>query len=621
MNVGRVVRVALVGALVVVPAVGITAARVQGAPTAGDTYSSEWVAAPSNASSCVSAISSVDQSEVDAYFPGNLPATWSGPQTIAFRCYVKDYSSYTSPLTWGVDVDNYRYSTTGGEVFYDSLGAPSNQVSETVEEFANGSALVEWSWTQTYPYVKYAGLYGVYRTGPVVNVGGTTSQAEANGRAVGWENFAAAFPANNFGEAYTPVPPNPCEAVSFDLAYKLAGETSFTVVADPGGTTLRSGDTVRITAVDGSIDPPTAFAARFAADLPWHVLGGGPSATYPLEFELASVGPQTDFGAIEILCDTLPSDPRYWQYSTGWDDVRAAARACANVAWTWPSDPELIVGESYELVAQWDDYNGGSNLVTGLFLDYDDPGNASMDGRVAVFDPLVATSHGQTLDSLWSASGAAGSEVDLSLGSWNPPNVIGLRAYVPFVFAGPSVTGAVPTSGAGVWCTDDSGDPPILYRMDSTYTGLGDEYYNESPTSGGCFTFTGMSLTNPVSWVSGAGKMGLCLARVAAFEIVMPDPAYLDEWMGDASAFFEGTFPFSMMSRFVTFVQDTTDAVAVTDPCLDVDIDVAGNDTPCADVANDLLTGGNRATVAAIVIGLMMVGLLGFSFSMLRREP
>lgn len=138
----------------------------------------------------------------------------------------------------------------------------------------------------------------------------------------------------------------------------------------------------------------------------------------------------------------------------------------------------------------------------------------------------------------------------------------------------------------------------------------------------GCFSFSGMSLTSPASWVRGIGEMGFCLVRVA----FVPDSAFLDDLVSEVVSFAEESFPFSMGVLAVDMLDRFTQDMAEDAPdCLELfeGFPIPTGDTEsvevgCVPTDAAALTGTQRTIVSTIVAMLVMFLLVAISWSMLR---
>lgn len=143
----------------------------------------------------------------------------------------------------------------------------------------------------------------------------------------------------------------------------------------------------------------------------------------------------------------------------------------------------------------------------------------------------------------------------------------------------------------------------------------------DEATLAGCFTFEGMSLTSPVSWVRGIGSMGWCLLRVA----VVPDGEDLASTFDEFNAALEEQFPFSLLYMLVDFGDKLGDELsdASGTGCFDMpaSFSFGSFSTPLADVCigDDLtVSGTQRQLLAALMIAPLLWSLCAHAVRMVR---
>jgi len=159
------------------------------------------------------------------------------------------------------------------------------------------------------------------------------------------------------------------------------------------------------------------------------------------------------------------------------------------------------------------------------------------------------------------SAGDVGTRVDIS---WrNDPSA----AWDPIVFFLPGVGGAYPRDvefvvpdGWGTFipneiqirCAAEGEDPFIQNFGDEIVAGGGYDLNDPGVNGENCYASSGMTLTNPVSWVTGAGRMGVCLVRW----LVVPSGDAISESFDGFTEELFAQFPFSFISIAIDFLDD-----------------------------------------------------------------
>lgn len=330
------------------------------------------------------------------------------------------------------------------------------------------------------------------------------------------------LPPNDYGVTYSPPPAQPCDNMTATLP-TLNG-----VSVNPLGVVVKPTDVVRVgfapTVATGPqttvkvalrLVPNGAFPAL--KSWAWPPVVGNTSIAMFLQ--IPPLGVQYLMTSVEVVCENPDGTRSFFRLGTGWDSDVAANRACASLGWKWP-DEEIIPVDitTSGPRAFFTSASNATGSITGLYFDSDreDTGQRLLD-----FDPADSATFDFRVRYVYSSSGVQVHDYDGGL-AFGP--AVSTTYQVGF---SPPI--ALPKEIMGVWCTDGAG-PPILYRMSASYVALdvdgsGSDDDTAFAGGGGCYSASGMTLTNPVSWVTGGWKMGVCLVRW----LIVPESAALSD--------------------------------------------------------------------------------------------
>lgn len=330
--------------------------------------------------------------------------------------------------------------------------------------------------------------------------------------------------------------PNECDDT--DIAYAFAdGGGASTPKLTLSGTLATSGDvlTVYLDATDPT--PTTVFSFQWQPGVPfvpvYSFFEGVTIFPIATSVDLEYEGLQIDLADSVLRCSVDGDDPRYYTPGTGWD-VEG------------PPDPERVCEEIDFGWAVWDD----PDWVT---LGYLEP-------TITDADTLRVT---VGLNGGLASSGMVPIRTDLY---WRTDPA---APWVKFVFLLPGIGSyprtfdlEVPDGWADfihpdieVYCQAE-GQPGFYWTLDDVITG--DPGDSEPGTNGGgCYASSGMTLTNPVSWVTGAGRMVVCLAEWA----VVPDSDMIAAEWDELYAEVEVAVPFAWVLGAYETVADSSDAL------------------------------------------------------------
>lgn len=162
-----------------------------------------------------------------------------------------------------------------------------------------------------------------------------------------------------------------------------------------------------------------------------------------------------------------------------------------------------------------------------------------------------------------------------------------------------------PGGGSG----GSGGDPPP-----GNGGGVGPGGVGTGPGTGEtCFDVAGWSLFSPVSWVTGAIKVGGCYARA----LVIPSDESVQDFVADVREAAEGTFPLSMLPVAFDAVETFGDAASDgSASCVEV-APMPGDpgEDVCVEVP-DVLTPSQSNTVKVLMMGSIVVALVWSSVRM-----
>lgn len=430
-----------------------------------------------------------------------------------------------------------------------------------------------------------------------------------------------------------PSPSAECTTVDLSWSFYDLLDAEWIDLDNPAGVTVTRGDRIRVE-IDWADDAAfgLGFSIRWQRNAPWIALqsANDTTITYPVVYELekqASDGPPSDMSAVELFCHG--EDGNYYHpasSTSGWSTESQEARPCANIIWTWPVEREFVDDGAtlYGVVGQFATQNGGTATVDGLYLDRDDPSLTAPLGRLGHIDVTDSDSYELEIDELYAQDGSTLAELAGS-GVYNPPDSVPRTFSFFFAMDAGGVGETFNASTFGVWC-DDSIGPPILYRFDSTYE-ASDDLDPSDGSSGGrpslseCFgdALGSMSLTSPVSWVTGIGRMSVCLVQWLFI------PAGVGATIGGFIDELESQFPFSLGFVLIDFAAEMGDALdgASGSGCFDMggDFSFGSFDVPVDDMCvGDGLTVGSttRDLLAALMIAPILFAVCRHALRLVR---
>lgn len=273
---------------------------------------------------------------------------------------------------------------------------------------------------------------------------------------------------------------------------------------------------------------------------------------------------------LELRCVDAYGD-WFWRWDTGWEDF-STTDVCAEYSVTIeyrPLDTDPYIDQSVTWLGDPEIVPPGGFQVT-----IDHPNTPAGVANFAI---------------MWGSGGSGVLFASIIAGTTSLPLVEEIEA--------PEF--GVDYRDVRIRCTSADGSDPSEWD--------GDGFVPVDPGDGNeaCFTFSGLSLTSPGTWLRAAGQMGICVAEW----LLVPSTSSMVEFLEDAEDLARGNFPFSLLVVLVEFMDDTADAVTSSSGCIDIGIDdIEGASVPCMEVPAGPF-GAERDTVATIVVGLFILSL------------
>lgn len=313
-------------------------------------------------------------------------------------------------------------------------------------------------------------------------------------------------------------------------------------------------------------------------------------------FSVTRSGESVQATSLELRCQSLGDDDAFWQNSTGWSGS-SGAWAC----------------EGYDI-----------SISVGLPpSDYDDIFTWMADNptRFSIFDPetiqVIVDHPGPVVGFARFALRVGGVFADERLDVF-PDTEDDLP--LPFFVTPPEddVDG-YDLRDIEVVCQDGVGRTFGVWDADSG------EFVPELPggtaDSAGCFTFSGMSLTSPASWLRGGGNMLVCLGE---WLFVPSGDEIPDAWDGLYAAAVESV-PFAWVAEAHSLLSDAAEGTAASieaneDGCLEVlpEAPDIGAEAGCVEVDGTYMT-PMRPVLGVAVWAFWAWSMLGVIFP--RKAP
>lgn len=262
---------------------------------------------------------------------------------------------------------------------------------------------------------------------------------------------------------------------------------------------------------------------------------GGPFPTFPYDFSFTRAGPAHLLGEVEIRCDDLTGSYYWTPGEVGWDTEEGVADCRSlDFAFQWLYDGDT------EWQAPWEPVD---RVLLPSTIRLVVSGATLTDTVTFVMRARDAS------DVLWESD-----PVQLTPGTFLPAELL----FVPP--ADGSL--ALHLDGLTVRCVDAAGE-----SYDATPGGGGFSEPSSESGSGRCFTFDGMSLTSPKSWVSGIGRMFVCIGE---WFFVPDDPA---GWAEDQVEQLQSEAPFSYAATGIEALDALTDpSPSGVDSCIGISL-------------------------------------------------
>lgn len=502
-------------------------------PSGSDT-SSVTAAGSGHDSSCIWSIEGNDGT------PFSFNST---PRNAWYRCYFHDWDSWGGWPTVVVGSSNQSVHCVNTSCFAGRLGTwYSYQRIESLTEtanvqFLNGSGFFEGYFRMSRPTGSFSNVTALW----VASITGTAGAVDGSqtdfgdysgSRQIGvpWSSFDSTWPTYNFGERYSSVPPNVCDR----LEYSITALTGYLPPLAPGFV-VDGGDSVTFEVDAGpSYSPGDAFdlSFRFHSGQQWGELinhtGINLALPLPQDRVVTRSGPPHLLAEFEVRCwDPALDAYTYWTYGAGSSDspgLDACSLLDVTFELTEPSSGgsfvlydgapgrQILVGESLRVSAS----------ASGLPFPVDVTYGAAEDG-----DVLIPTR---------------------ALGSLSGSGTLTDTYVIP---NDGSVLLSVPMRSVYVGCTLPTGETRYQGSLDPDFGTLPPDFgEGQSRDYSKCFTFEGMSLTSPSTWLRGIGRMSVCL--------VVPDSDYLAEDFEEVKTELRSNAPFSWAVNGYDMAADAT---------------------------------------------------------------